>query len=389
MIRILLILAITLIFSACTSKESSLSGTYSLEISGAKNIRNGTIDLIGESGDYFGKITLFGQRERVYEIGLSKETSDSLLFIMPGNGGFLHIDKSDSTWSGKFKYFGIQADIKANKSGPISPELGALAKLSPLAKDIISTSGEESFPSFDPSSNTLYFCRDQKIFSSVYTNKAWSLPELLPHSEGFNNSAPYVFNGGKSLLFTSNRQLDSTEHKKKNLWTMNQIDGKWSYPKPLPSPINVDSLGDYHGAISNDETIYFVSFNRPDGSGRSDLYMAKQRNSQSYFVSNLGYQINSEKSEADVFVDPNERYLLFASTDREDSYGADDIYISFRDGDSWSTPQNLGSKVNSYAYEYGAWVDHENGYLYFNSYRRGTSDIYRVELDDLEVFNDL
>ena len=52
-------------------------------------------------------------------------------------------------------------------------------------------------------------------------------------------------------------------------------------------------------------------------------------------------------------------------------------------------PKNLGHKVNSFAYEYGAWVDEENGYLYFNSFRRGSSDIYRIPLADLEVFREL
>ena len=94
-------------------------------------------------------------------------------------------------------------------------------------------------------------------------------------------------------------------------------------------------------------------------------------------------------SEADIFIDPDEKYLLFASTDRTESYGADDIYISFNKNGVWQTPKNVGPKVNSYAYEYGAWVDAENGYLYFNSYRRGSSDIYRIALSELEIFNEI
>ncbi|MEO0876709.1 MAG: flagellar motor protein MotB, partial [Bacteroidota bacterium] len=75
--------------------------------------------------------------------------------------------------------------------------------------------------------------------------------------------------------------------------------------------------------------------------------------------------------------------------DREDSYGLDDIYISRNQVEGWSKPENLGPLVNSFAYEYGAWVDAKSGFLYFNSYRRGTSDIYRMPLRDVEPLRHL
>jgi hypothetical protein len=78
--------------------------------------------------------------------------------------------------------------------------------------------------------------------------------------------------------------------------------------------------------------------------------------------------------------------LLTASTNREDSFGEDDIYISFQKNGNWSVLQNLGSVVNSFAYDYGAWIDSKEEYFYFNSYRRGCSDIYRIPLKDIPVF---
>ena len=99
--------------------------------------------------------------------------------------------------------------------------------------------------------------------------------------------------------------------------------------------------------------LYFVSYNRPGGFGRSDLYVAKPGVNSSYQVGNLGPNINTDKSEADVYIAPDESYLLMATTDREDGFGNDDIYISFNKEGQWSTAVNIGQSVNSFAYEYG------------------------------------
>lgn len=381
-----LLLFVLIFLLACQGNKEPFTGKYELEVKGMKNVSTGELEIVGEPDDYFGRITFKSKRDRVYEIGLLYDGNDSLYFTLPGNGGFLSLKKNDSMWTGNFKYFGIQAEVKAKKIGSPSMELEKLVSLKPIGRGIISTAQEETFPSYDPTNQILYFCRDQKIFSSQLKGNSWEEPAQLPFSAAFNDSAPYVFNKGQALLFTSNRPIQNDGSKKKNLWQVNRTDGAWDTPQPLPSPINIDTLGDYHGAISGNGNLYFISYGREGGFGRSDIFFGTKNKEADFQVANLGARINSEKSEADVYIDPNEKFLLFASTGREDSFGADDIYISFRDGESWSTPQNLGPEVNSFAYEYGAWVDQSNGYLYFNSFRRGTSDIYRIKLDKLEVF---
>lgn len=131
--------------------------------------------------------------------------------------------------------------------------------------------------------------------------------------------------------------------------------------------------------------VFFVSYNRVGGFGRSDIYKGTPSNN-GYNVENLGNTINTKNSEADAFIDPEELFLLFASTNREDSYGEDDIYISFQVDGKWTAPKNLGPKVNSFAYDYGAWIDANKEYFYFNSYRRGSSDIYRIPLKEISAF---
>jgi hypothetical protein len=382
------ILFVIILFSGCSKHDTSFTGTYELEVTGMKNVSKGELEIVGEPDDYFGKISFISKKQRVYEIGLSYKENDSLHFILPGKGGFLALKKENDHWIGTFKYFGIQAEIQATKIGNPCSELTALVDLKPIGRNIISTDQEESFPSFDAANQLLYFTRERKLYSSKYNGSNWESPVRLSFSQEYSDSAPYIFNNGKSLLFTSNRPYNNSESKKKNLWIVEKTTTSWAVPKPLPSPINIDTIGDYHGAAIDSTHFYFISYNRKGGYGRSDIYSAEKNSLGNFEVMNLGRTINSENSEADVYIAPTKEYLLFASSGRDDSYGADDIYISFKEGNTWSSPQNIGPKVNSFAYEYGAWVDESNGYLYFNSFRRGTSDIYRVKLDELNFFKD-
>ncbi|MAD98438.1 MAG: hypothetical protein CMB99_14025 [Flavobacteriaceae bacterium] len=383
--RVKIIVLVFLVFS-CSKTEQEIFGTYELQVKGMKNISKGILEIVGEADDVFGKIVFTGQRKRVYSLGLKKMTKDSLHFFLPGNGGFLRLKRNEKKLTGSFKYFGIKAKLSGTYVSPPSEEMQALVSLKPLGKGIISTNEEESFPSFDSKNEILYFTRNQKIFSSKIVNSTWQKPQILSFNASFNNLAPFVFNNGNSLLFSSNRPLPGSSFKKKNIWRVDKKDNKWLSPRSLPSTINIDSINDYHPTIAMDQTLYFISYNRKNGFGRSDIYSFNLKDSRAKEALNIGNIINSAKSEADVFINKENTHLLFASTRREDSYGTDDIYISFKSSNEWTSPINLGSKVNSHAYEYGAFVDEKNNFLYFNSFRRGTSDIYRISLTELLVF---
>ena len=220
----------------------------------------------------------------------------------------------------------------------------------------------------------------------MFDNGKWSDPVQLPFSDDYEDSAPYLTADGNSLIFTSTRPaFGATESMRKNIWKVDRSETEnWLDPEVYPNPINIDSLGEYHAGITADNSLYFVSYNRDGGFGRSDLYKAIESNSE-YLVENLGSPINTEYSEADVYIDPDERFLLFISTSRENSYGLDDIYISKNENGVWTEPENLGHSVNSYGYEYGPWIDPTNKNFYFNSDRRGSADIYSIPIDTIPL----
>ncbi len=86
------------------------------------------------------------------------------------------------------------------------------------------------------------------------------------------------------------------------------------------------------------------------------------------------------------YLTPDEKILLLA-LERDDSQGANDLYISRPDGaGGFTAPQSLGAVVNSPGYEFAPWLSADTKTLYFSSYGHlgyGSADIFRSQrLDD-------
>ena len=81
--------------------------------------------------------------------------------------------------------------------------------------------------------------------------------------------------------------------------------------------------------------------------------------------------------ETDVYVDPDQRFIIFVRTDDPAGLGGD-LFLSSREGRGWSAPRHLGAVVNSKEYEYGPEISPDGKTLYFTSHRSGQADIYSV-----------
>jgi Tol biopolymer transport system component len=87
------------------------------------------------------------------------------------------------------------------------------------------------------------------------------------------------------------------------------------------------------------------------------------------------------------FIARDESFLIFES-DREGGAGSIDLYICFKDSNNnWSTPKNMGPKINSPAAERFAGLSPDGKYFFFGSNRSSTlPDLYWI---DASVINEL
>lgn len=210
----------------------------------------------------------------------------------------------------------------------------------------------------------------------------WSEAAVLPFSGTWNDRGARFYPVLDVLIFSSDRPLPGeTEAGDFNLWLVTHDGEEWLDPEPFM--VTVSEADEFHASVTSDGTIHFAS-NREGGQGRSDLYRAAL-GSMGYTVEPVSGPVNSGHSESDVWVDPNGRYLIFSRTDHPDGLGGDDLWLSFRDAESWGDPVNLGGMVNSQEYEYGAWVTRDGKTLYFTTHRSGDADIMSVPLGELGI----
>ncbi len=194
------------------------------------------------------------------------------------------------------------------------------------------------------------------------------------NKKGRNNSVIGISNDGQKMFLYRDDISGSGDI------YISRLNGThWSEPAPLPEPVN----SKYHessASLSPDgKTLYFVS-ERPGGIGKKDIwYSIKTGNNTWGKARNLGNIVNTPENEEAVFIHPDGKTLYFSSKGHN-SLGGYDIFKSVKQPDgSWSTPENLGTQVNSEADEL-YFVMEANGTIgYFTSTKNNNADIFKVE----------
>jgi len=260
-----------------------------------------------------------------------------------------------------------------------------------VAPGVISLEGRnETFPAIDPVDGSLWFSvytdgfDRQTIMRAQRRGSSWSPGEVVGFSGTWGDRAPRFSPDGRRLYFTSNRPAGAGQAATGfNIWVVERIGGGgWATPRLAPG-VNADDGHTIHSSATTG-AIYAAS-NRPGGSGRSDIYRVGHDGA----VEHLPRAINDENSQPDLWVSPDERWMILVVTDRPGGEGGDDLHVSYRRPDGWTAPANLGPGINSPEYEYGPTVSPDGRHLYFTSHVRGSADLYRVELATLDPAPDV
>lgn len=142
---------------------------------------------------------------------------------------------------------------------------------------------------------------------------------------------------GTYVLFNSMRlkSKKATPSRKTNIWYAKYKNGKFSKPKYLKE-INTDGYESYP-SITKTNRIYFNS-DRPGGKGMMDIYQADLIRGKWRNIKNVE-NLNTPMSENDLFVDPDERFMILNRYDSETKEV--DLFISENKNGSWTTPKPL------------------------------------------------
>lgn len=222
--------------------------------------------------------------------------------------------------------------------------------------------------------------------SEVNTDNTLSEPKRFGKriNSKLHESTPVFSKDGKTMYFTRNNYLDGKKGIDNNGVTLLKIykatleDNQWSNVIELPFNSNQYSVA--HPALSTDDkTLYFAS-DMPGSLGQSDLYKVTINDDGSYTTpENLGTTINTEGRETFPFIS-GDNELYFASDGRP-GLGGLDIFVSKIEKDnSFKEVQNIGAPVNGSKDDFAFMIDSKSRNGFFTSNReggKGYDDIYK------------
>ena len=203
-----------------------------------------------------------------------------------------------------------------------------------------------------------------------------------PLNNALPNSVSEIAPNGQGIILIN--QFPKEGGMKKGFSTSHLVDNKyWSYPEPLEIENYYNTGSDVNLTMSRDQMVIIISTERDDSYGGNDLYVCFKTGDNKYSSPvNMGPQINSAYKESTPHLSEDGEVIFFASN-RPGSMGKNDIYLSRKLDDSyqnWSVLERFITPINSTADDIQPFFNTATGYLYFASTREGSSDIFRVKI---------
>lgn len=252
--------------------------------------------------------------------------------------------------------------IQQCKNGKVLAAEPGRVVINNLGKNINSVFDEYG-PVIDRESSIMYFTSrrkfdkksdksiiDDKFFEDAYYSemikKDWTRAQRLnPKITGKDNTSNVAVIGispDKQKLYIYRGNDNSGD-----LFVSSQKKGVWSSPKSLSKFNSKDR--EVSMCLSSDEsTLYFVSSNKKEGYGGTDIYISRKNAKGKWGKpENAGNVINTFFDELGVSLGPNDSVLYFSSKGHNSMGGYDVFKSSLSDVGLWSKPINFGYPINT------------------------------------------
>ncbi len=154
---------------------------------------------------------------------------------------------------------------------------------------------------------------------------------------------------------------------------------KWEEPRAFQ--YNSDTYSVSHPSISEDGQMLFFVSDMPSGFGGQDIYVCKKQGDSWSTLENLGAEINTAGNE--VFPTIRRDGKLFFSSDGQAGIGGLDLFSATFENEKWSNAKNLGDVINSSTDDFGIVFYPGNKKGFFSSDRmggKGSDDIFEFEI---------
>jgi len=241
----------------------------------------------------------------------------------------------------------------------------------------------ESHGHFSADGNTFCFNRLEYVYITENTDQGWTTPKRIK-SIPYDTWSCCLSPDANSIYFMRHQSTRSIRNSyvPSIRWSFHRCmrtSQGWSLPRELGPPLSF-AVGGF--SVAADNSIYFTS-------ERGRFRVAP-------FVGNTwprAIKIPVEKGNlkgCHPGIAPDESFMVFYSIRPGALSGTEtDLYLTLRRPDgTWTKPRNMGPRINSGYYEFGARISPDKKYMFFTrsngwgGYSYGTADIYWVELKE-------
>jgi TolB protein len=250
---------------------------------------------------------------------------------------------------------------------------------------------------FSPASDEVFWSAflndgpEETLFFSTFDGRHLSTPERIDHLADLNDHAPAFSADGNTLFFSSwkpypNADSDSLY----GIWYVERTGNAWGEPQPVVATLDIMRTAG-QVSVAKNGNLYFAG--RLLNETEPRLYRSELVGGSYQTPQPLTGAISGENA-VDPYVDPDERFLLYAVYMRGDTYGLIDIYVSHRQEDgSWSAAVNLGNRVNTEHFERFPSMSRDGKYLFFtrctgNQFPDAQTRYYWIDVRGLEQLRD-
>jgi len=191
----------------------------------------------------------------------------------------------------------------------------------------------------------------------------------------YSTEANLVF-FAKNNFQTGYRHIPESGMKMSLFYALLDGDGGWTEIKPFP--FNGSGYSSGFPSLSADGKTLFFASDRPDGYGGYDIYVSRKIGDTWTTPENLGPKVNTQGNEIAPHFDGS---IIYFSSDWHMGLGGYDCFKASRTDGVWNRVFHLGASVNSAGDDYG-FISHPDSKIsYFASNRsggKGNYDLYRA-----------
>lgn len=280
-----------------------------------------------------------------------------------------------------------------------------VAQSDPYDFTSVNSYGDELNPVLSADGKTLYLTRSfhyenkggikdpGDIWVSQLDGNKWSIPENA--SNVINNTYHNgIFAIQNSTYYLYHHYMPGKQAAKTQGLSQSQRQGDgFSFPRKMDIKYFLNRSDQLSVSLSEDGSIIILSLDSYGSYGGEDLYVSFRQDDNSWSTPrNLGSGINTKYQEMTPYLLSDNKTLFF-STNGRGGFGGRDIFVTQRLDDTWlgwSEPVNLGSEVNSEGVElyFSFYPDNEVAIFTSTQNSEGYSDLKSIPFT-LEQLNDV